>query len=153
MSKALDNFIDNRKKFSRFPVERVAVIHKGGGFANLCIKNSIDSIDRTTGVKIMSGWLIIKTINNDCDIISHFWNISADNKHFDTTPLIDNNFEYIADPEVLCFGQENLGKLKSLTCYALSQNENNYIAIEMFEGKVVAHKIADLSNLNIFQFK
>lgn len=74
MLKALDNFINNRKKFSRYLVETVAVMQKGDGFANQCVKNSFDNLDLSIGVKIISGWIMVKTnpIDSQCIIHSHF---------------------------------------------------------------------------------
>jgi hypothetical protein len=153
MSKALDNFINNRKKFSRFPIERVAVKQIGGGFANQCVKNSFDNLDLSIGVKIISGWIIMNSINDDCDIIPHFWNSDDNGNHFDTTPLSNDILKYIIDTEIGIFGQENLEKLRTLNCHSFAQRGNKYIVFEMIGGKGTEHKIADLSNSNIFQFK
>ena len=154
MSKSLDNFINNRKKFSHFIVERVAVMQKGDGFANQCVKNAFDNLDLSIGVKIISGWIVEETnpIDNQCVIHSHFWNVDSNGNYFDTTPLASDYFQYVVDMEVAVYAEHNLENLRSLLCFSLMQIENEYIAFDMVQGKDVQRKITDLSNSNIFKF-
>ncbi len=124
------------------------------GTANTCVKNAFD-VNFLGNGKIISGWLIRKTNeeNSSCVIHPHFWNIDTLDNHFDTTPLENGTFTYIVDQELAIYGQENLELLTSLVCYSLIQYGDEYTAFEIIKGKVVQHKIADLSNSNIFKFK
>ena|GEM_PF-1657014 len=153
--KNIDNFINNRKKFSRYLVDRVAVMQIGGGLANNCVKNAFDNLDLSIGMKIISGWIIGKTIpvDNQCVIHSHFWNVDSNGNYFDTTPLASDYFEYVIDMELAVFAESNHEKLRSLVCFSLIQFESEYIAFDMLQGKDVKEKIADLSNSIIFKFK
>ena len=130
-------------------------MQKGDGFANQCVKNAFDNLDLSIGVKIICGWLVGKPNekNNLCVIHPHFWNVDALGNYFDTTPLANEIYTYVVDQGLAFYGQENLELLSSLVCYSLIQCGDEYTAFEIIQGKDVQHKIADLSNSNIFKFK
>jgi hypothetical protein len=155
MTQAIDNFINDRSKFSRYRVERVSVENRGGGSLNNCEQNAFDNIDFSLGMKLISGWVIKKenpTVN-ECIIQSHFWNSDKNDNHFDTTPLQQDYFEYIVDIELAVFAERNQENLRSLLCFSLIQNKNEYSVFDKLLGKDLQNKISDLSNLNIFKFK
>jgi hypothetical protein len=157
MYRATKDLMINRQSFSQYPIKQVFVEYKGGGVANDCFKNAIDTIDEQAGISVVSGWLVWKYLakSNKTVINQHYWNADKNGKYFDTTPLPlpSSEFEYVIDMKLARYGQENHESIKSSVCYSLLYSDGEYVAYEEVDGKPVKHKIENLSEKNIFKFK
>ncbi len=155
MFKATKDLIKNRQIYSPYPIKQVFVENIGGGISNDCFKNAINNIDEPNGISVVSGWLVWKfDEKNKITVINqHFWNADRSGRYFDTTPLPDRQFEYVIDMKLAIYGQENHEKIKSSVCYSLVYGDGQYQAYEESDGKVISHKIENLSEKYIFKFK
>lgn len=153
MFKATREFIKQRQKFTPYPVVEVFnVEQRGGGQQNNCFINSCESIDRSKGVKITSGWLVggFNKLTGKTEIIQHYWNVNKDGTFFDTTPDIGNNVEYVIDTQVMYYSQKNLDLLDSCVCSSLLYVNEKYTAINEVNGQLVFSEIEDLRVENLF---
>ena len=114
MLKAISLLISQRQQFSKLTVQVLKVKNIGGGYANECLNNAFNQIDRDKSIKIASGWIVGKTdtVTGSTFILQHFWNADSDGNHFDTTPLA-KHFVYVLDMEMLNYCQKHFKILKS----------------------------------------
>jgi len=154
MYKATRDFIKARQQFSKYVVEQVSVKQIDGGERNDCFNNACDTIDRTKGIKHTSGWIIGKfnKFTNSTEIIQHFWNVDKDGNHFDTTPLIGSEFEYVIDCEINAYGQQHYDDVDSCVASSLLLKNGKFVAVDADQnGRLVYRNIKDLSTNNFFE--
>jgi hypothetical protein len=154
MYKATRDFIKARQQHSMYVVEKVSVKQVGGGKANDCFNNACETIDRSKGIKLTSGWIVGKfnKFNNSTEIIQHFWNVDKEGNHFDTTPLIGLEFEYVIDCEINAYGQKNYDEVDSCVSSSLLLKDGKFVAVKNCEnGKLIFHNIESLSTNNLFK--
>lgn len=154
MYKATRDFIKARQQFSKYVVEQVSVKQIDGGKPNDCFNNACDAIDRTKGIKHTSGWIIGKfnKFTNSTEIIQHFWNVDKDGNHFDTTPLIGSEFEYVIDCEINAYGQQNYDNVDSCVASSLLLKNGKFVAVDVGQnGRLVYRNIESLSTNKLFE--
>ena len=154
MYKATRDFIKARQQFSKYVVEQVSVKQIDGGERNDCFNNACDTIDRTKGIKHTSGWIIGKfnKFTNSTEIIQHFWNVDKDGNHFDTTPLIGSEFEYVIDCEINAYGQQHIDNLDSCVASSLLLKNGKFFAVDADQnGRLVYRNIGSLSTNKLFE--
>lgn len=153
MYKVTRDLIKKRQRFSKYLIEKVAVKQIGGGNANDCFGNACEMIDRTRGIKITSGWIVGKNnkYKNSTEIVQHFWNVDKFGNHFDTTPLIGSDVEYVVDSEINSYGQENYDSVDSCVASSLLFKDGNFLAVDITEsGNLIFRKIESLDTKNLF---
>lgn len=154
MYKATRDFIKARQQHSKYVVEKVSVKQVGGGKANDCFNNACDTIDRSKGIKHTSGWIVGKfnKFKNSTEIIQHFWNVDKDGNHFDTTPLIGSDVEYVIDCEINAYGQQNYDEVDSCVASSLLLKDGKFVAVDIAEnGRLIFRNIESLSTNNLFK--
>ena len=154
MYKATRDFIKARQQFSKYVVEQVSVKQIVGGERNDCFNNACDTIDRTKGIKHTSGWIIGKfnKFTNSTEIIQHFWNVDKDGNHFDTTPLIGSEFEYVIDCEINAYGQQHYDNVDSCVASSLLLKNGKFVAVDADQnGRLVYRNIGSLSTNKLFE--
>jgi hypothetical protein len=154
MYKATRDFIKARQQFSKYVVEQVSVKQIDGGEPNDCFNNACDTIDRTKGIKLTSGWIIGKfnKFTNSTEIIQHFWNVDKDGNHFDTTPLIGSEFEYVIDCEINAYGQQHYDNVDSCVASSLLLKNGKFVAVDADQnGRLVYRNIGSLSTNKLFE--
>lgn len=139
MLKATRDFIKARSKFTQYtPYVRTDVKRIGGGEANKCFENSCVqrdlSIDTETKVVCMSGWLVqpYKKATNSTAIIQHWWNVDNAGNHFDTSPLINGNEEYVLDFDIYEFGRVHLDKIRGNVTMSLLYQDGKFSLLKDF---------------------
>lgn len=154
MYKATRDFIKARQQFSKYVVEQVSVKQIDGGKPNDCFNNACDAIDRTKGIKHTSGWIIGKfnKFTNSTEIIQHFWNVDKDGNHFDTTPFIGSEFEYVIDCEINAYGQQHYDDVDSCVASSLLLKNGKFVAVDTAQnGRLVYRNIDDLETKKLFE--
>lgn len=153
MYKVTRDLIKKRQKFSKYLIEKVIVKQIGGGKPNDCFGNACEMIDRTRGIKITSGWIVGKynKYKNSTEIVQHFWNVDKFGNHFDTTPLISSDVEYVVDSDINSFGQKNYDNVDSCVASSLLFEDGNYVAVDIKDnGNLIFRKIESLDTKNLF---
>jgi hypothetical protein len=154
MYKATRDFIKARQQFSKYVVEQVSVKQIDGGEPNDCFNNACDTINRTKGIKLTSGWIIGKfnKFTNSTEIIQHFWNVDKDGNHFDTTPFIGSEFEYVIDCEINAYGQQHYDNVDSCVASSLLLKNGKFVAVDADQnGRLVYRNIGSLSTNKLFE--
>lgn len=132
MYRATREFIKARQPYAKYPIEKIFGVNKiGGGIENDCFHNSYNSIDREKRHTIVSGWVIgpYDFINNCVPIIQHWWNVDGLGKHFDTSPNIADNFEYVIDMELAEFGKDNFDMVKAVVTKSLMYRDGDFYRV------------------------
>lgn len=154
MYKATRKLIEARLKFSPYVIDVVSNVKKiGGGEANDCLDNAVNEQINGSGVKVVSGWLVDRYNEQGkyTEITQHWWNVDAQGNHYDTTPNIDDDFEYVMDPAICAFGEKHAEQIETNICSSLVQYSNGtYLAINLVNNKIVATPIPDVSNESLF---
>lgn len=119
MYRATRDFIEARQKQTEFKLQTPSVKRIGGGEPNKCFENAMAVVKKgkQEGLNYiaLSGWLVqpYDKVNNCTAIIQHWWNGDGEGSHFDTTPLINVNEEYVLDFALYEFSRTNFGRIKS----------------------------------------
>jgi hypothetical protein len=158
MYKATREFIKARQPYSKYSLYvREDVKRIGGGIKNKCFENSLAAKESGTrdNIKVvcMSGWLVqpYDKKNNATAILQHWWNVNSLGEHFDTSPLNNEEEEYVLDFDIYQFSQENLDKIKSNVTKNLMLQDGIFYRLENFETM----EFTELNNLqieNLFTF-
>jgi len=137
MFKATRDFIKARHKFTQYtPYVRTDVKRIGGGEANKCFENSCAQRDKSIGtdtkVVCMSGWLVqpYNKLTNSTAILQHWWNVDGTGKHFDTSPLINDNEEYVLDFAIYEFGRIHFDNIKSNVTMSLLYQDGKFSVLK-----------------------
>lgn len=153
MYKATRMLIEARQKYSPFEVTKIMNVRKtGGGVAAECFLNACAE-QTHSGAKVVSGWLVDRynAAGGYTEITQHWWNVDAAGRHYDTTPNVDDEFEYVMDPAICVYGQIHMDKIQSCICSSLVlKNDNTFLAINLVNSKLVATPITDVSNESLF---
>lgn len=153
MYKATRQLIAARQKHAYYVVEPVKVQNIGGGRANDCFYNATDVLDADSETKLVGGWIVAPFCKdtNSTAIISHFWN-SKNGKHFDTTPGIPSDYEYVVDMNLVVYGQKHYDNLASNVCTSLLLQHNVFHLVSSDAGeRVCAIGVAkELNCKNLF---
>lgn len=120
MYKATRELIKARQVHTNFVVQVVTVKNIGGGRKNDCFNNACDYLEKTR-CKIVSGWLVNRYdhFTNSTEIIQHFWNTNEEGIFVDTTPIMQGDFEYVIDTDLLIYCQDNLDDINNCVCSSL----------------------------------
>ena len=154
MYKATRSLIKARQQYSRYVVEKLARVRQvGGGAPNDCFNNACAAQEREAGVQVVSGW-VVDRYNASGDftaITQHWWNVDKKGNHFDTTPGIGVDFEYVVDVAIAEFGQKYLDQIDSCVCSSLVLQTGKFLAINLVGKKIIARPIPDVSNDSLFE--
>jgi len=76
----------------------------------------------------LSGWLVqpYDKEKNCTAIIQHWWNGDSLGNHFDTTPLISGNEEYVLDYALYEFSRTNFERIKSNVAMSLLYQNGSF---------------------------
>jgi hypothetical protein len=153
MFKATRDLISARQKLSKFVIQKVTVDQLGGGNLNDCFNNSCTYKENNISSKVVSGWIVKKfdAKTNSTAIIQHYWNVTHDGQHVDTTPLIGNDFEYVIDIEIALFSQMNYDKIFECVCSSLLLSNGLYSTIKLTDDDVVTTPIKELNLESLFR--
>lgn len=140
MYKATREFIKARQKFSEFKLTIPSSVKKiGGGEPNQCFNNATKVVEdgKGKGVKYvaLSGWLVqpYNKEKNSTAIIQHWWNGDSFGNQFDTSPLINNDEEYVHDFALYEYGRINFDKIKSNLAMSLLYQNGKFEQLSNFE--------------------
>lgn len=149
MLKETKRFIKIRQPHSSTTLEVVEVKVVGGGRANDCSNNALDITEQTEGVRPITGWLVCATGNeNNFEVIQHWWNCDANDKHFDTTPSIGGVVEYVMDLNLYRFAFENYDAIDSIVASSLQIRGDKIIAVDEELGLGRKRTYRDIENLD-----
>lgn len=154
MYKATRILISERQKYSPYVIEVVSVERIGGGRMNDCFNNACDALEEFAGAKIASGWIVKKynQAQNSTEITQHFWNVSADGNHFDTTPAVSDDYEYVDDCEINEYGQANIDNLNDCVGSSLLLKDGKFFAVNNSSTGLVFNPIESLKTSNLFLY-
>ena len=132
MYKATRDFIAARQSHTEFRLQTPTVKRIGGGEANKCFENAMAIVNqgKAEGVKYvaLSGWLVqpYDKEKNCTAIIQHWWNGDESGNQFDTSPLINDNEEYVLDFALYEFIRANFEQIKSNVAMSLLYQNNQF---------------------------
>jgi len=133
MYRATREFIQARQKHTDFRLSIISNVRKvGGGKANKCFENSCayTKASKLNGDKIvsLSGWLVqpYDKEKNCTAIIQHWWNGDVNGNHYDTSPLIGNDEEYVLDFALYEYSRINIEKIKSNVAMSLLYQDGEF---------------------------
>lgn len=157
MYKATRDFIKARKLFTNgYPLKKIDNVKKiDGGVENKCYSNSYNFKEENAKIGkrmfMISGWLIqpYHKESNSVSIIAHWWNADEHGNHFDTSPQILNNEEYVQDYDLYRFCIENDERLQTHVAYDLLYQNGTYQVL--IDGEIMMFKeINNLKTENLF---
>lgn len=125
MYRATRDFITARQRQTEFKLTMPQVKRIGGGKANKCFENAMAVVEKgkAEGVRYvaLSGWLVqpYDKEKNCTAIIQHWWNGDSAGNQFDTSPLINDNEEYVLDFALYEFSRTNFERIKSNVAMSL----------------------------------
>ena len=140
MYRATRDFMSARQKFTEFKLSIPTNVKRiGGGKANDCFGNSVAFVEegKANGIKYvsLSGWLVqpYNKEKNSTSIIQHWWNGDSLGNHFDTSPLINDNEEYVLDFALYEYSRINFEKIKSNVAMSLLYQNGIFELLTNFE--------------------
>jgi hypothetical protein len=125
MYRATRDFLTARQRQTEFKLITPQVKRIGGGEANKCFENAMAVVEKgkAEGVRYvaLSGWLVqpYDKEKNCTAIIQHWWNGDSAGNQFDTSPLINDNEEYVLDFALYEFSRTNFERIKSNVAMSL----------------------------------
>lgn len=149
MYRATRELIKARQLHTDYVVEVVTVKKMGGGEANQCFQNATDDEMLSQGNKVVSGWIVnsFDSINRSTAIVQHWWNIDKNGNYFDTTPIDDDQKEYVVDCDIAAFGQANFDELSNLVAISLLFKDNKFYGVN---DKISIQSLPSLATANLF---
>jgi hypothetical protein len=149
-------FIDDRQLHAGAKLMVVNVKLVGGKRPNDCSNNALDTVDEMDGARPITGWLVnpVNPLTGEVEILAHWWNADATGNHFDTTPCMYNNAEYVEDLDLYMFAHKNYDAIDSIVASSLKYKDGSYIACEanLKVSKVIAERsISSLTNKELFK--
>lgn len=156
MRSETSQFIADRQSHASQTLQVVNVELVQGGKPNDCSNNAIDlaETDEESGIRPITGWLVhpIHPTHGVVEIIAHWWNCDKSGKHFDVTPALINNAEYVVDLDLYFFAYENYDAIASIVASSLKFKDGKYTACEAVAGSLVHREraIQSLSNRELF---
>ena len=140
MYKATRDFINARQKFSEYKLSIPTNVKRiGGGNANDCFGNSVAFVEegKAKGIKYvcLSGWLVqpYNKEKNSTSIIQHWWNGDSQGNQYDTSPLINDNEEYVLDFALYEYSRINIERIKSNVAMSLLYQNGIFELLTNFE--------------------
>ena len=137
MYKATRDFIKAREKYCPGNLVVPRKVEKlGTGEPFKCFENSRNFVaeKKTIGEKYvsLSGWVIkpYDKVNDSTEIIQHWWVGDGKGNHFDTSPYISDNEEYVLDFNIYNFAFENYEKIKSCVAMSLLYKGNKFYLLK-----------------------
>ena len=151
MFAATRKFIKKRQRHSKYVVEKVSVRQVGGGLPNDCFNNAYKVLDRTKGIKIVSGWVVEKhnAYTNSTEIVQHWWNIDGNGNYFDTT-FSNHNAEYIVDSALAEFTNEFYDDIDSCVGSSLLLKEDVLYRVKIEGENIHFFSIPSLETKNLY---
>lgn len=155
MREETKKFIADRQPYASAPLQLVMVTIVGGKRPNDCSNNALDTAEEMNGVRPVTGWLVCprNPIGGEVEILAHWWNADADGNHFDTTPCINNQAEYVQDLDLYVFAQRNYDAVASIVASSLKYKGGRYTALEADLSdirNVTERAIQSLANKELF---
>lgn len=153
MKKATRYFIKSRQPHCKYVVDQIANVRKlNTGLHNQCFKNAHSLINRADGVRLVSGWLIgpYDSHNNITPIIQHWWNADK-NGHFDITPDISNDYDYIIDMDLFDFASINYSNISSCIAFSLILNNSKFFIFKDNDFDITLSKPVNLNTGVLFK--
>jgi len=152
MFKATRELIKARQPHTKYVLEVVIVKQLGSGLPNKCFQNATDDKLLALGNKVVSGWVVatFDSHRQSTAIVQHWWNIDENGVYFDTTPNIEQNYEYVIDTELCDFGQQNIDNLDNLVSTSLLYQHGIFYGVENQNGSLVTKPLTSLSTANLF---
>jgi len=157
MYRATRDFIEARQKFCKWRLDVVRVQNMGGGVPNSCYTNARSSADKARGIWFVAGWIVMpyNATTNSTEIIQHWWNATANNEHFDTTPcLAMTGGEYVQDRSYFNYCCDNDPLLNSHVSSSLLLKAGSFWAVDEKPDMSLEYRaISDLSCEELFRTK
>jgi hypothetical protein len=149
-------FIEERQPHAAKPLNVVDVKLVGGKRPNDCSNNALDVVEEMDGVRPITGWLVnpVNAFTGEVEILAHWWNADAKGNHFDTTPCMYNEAEYVEDLDLYMFAQKNYNAIDSIVASSLKYKDGSYIACEanLKVSRAIAERsISSLANKELFK--
>ena len=149
-------FIEDRQPHASVPLQLVTVQIVGGKRPNDCSNNALDTVDEMEGVRPITGWLVCPPhpVTGEVEVLAHWWNADAKGKHFDTTPCINNQAEYVQDLDLYMFAHRNYDAIDSIVASSLKYKDGKYTACEadLHDIRNIRERpIASLANKVLFK--
>jgi hypothetical protein len=158
MYKVTRKFISERNKFAQpYGVAHIPNVKRiGGGLEHDCYQNACAFVKKNPlniEVAVWSGWLIqpYDKATNSTLILAHWWNITKNGEHIDTTPLYDAA-DYVQDYALMKFCSQSGEKLKTHLAHSiLYKDENFYLITDPMTNKILP--MLSLSNETLYKEK
>ena len=149
-------FIEDRQPHAAKPLKVVSVKLVGGKRPNDCSNNALDVVDEMDGVRPITGWLVnpLNPLTGEVEILAHWWNADAKGNHFDTTPCLYNEAEYVEDLDLYVFAHKNYDAIESIVSSSLKYKNGSYIACEaslQAIRTITERNISSLANKELFK--
>lgn len=121
---------ERQRHAGSFLVRHVPYVNNiGGGARGQCYSNS-HAVKTAQGrnVIMVSGWLVqpYDEKSNSTAIIQHWWNADKSGNHFDTSPFITNQEEYVQDAGIISFCVENDHLLTTHLAHSLLYRDGKF---------------------------
>jgi len=158
MYKATKDLIEERGLHVQTPLFLVEVEKINGGIPNLGYFNALNISDlynkNNSLTRVISGWLVqpLKKGTNSASITQHWWNVSEDGDHFDTTPNIDTSAEYVCDFDLYGFFIKNTNILKSPTCRNILYDYDGFSML-YDSARMLFANITSLKTEHLFEYE
>jgi len=158
MYKATRDFIAARQKQTEFKLTTPQVKRIGGGESNKCFENAMAVVDKgkAEGVRYvaLSGWLVqpYDKEKNCTAIIQHWWNGDSAGNQFDTSPLINDNEEYVLDFALYEYSRTNFERIKSNVAMSFLY-QNGKFSVLTDESEMIFVPLQELKTELLFKYE
>jgi hypothetical protein len=158
MYRATRDFIYARQKHTEFRLQTPTVKRIGGGEPNKCFQNAMAVVDggRSEGIRYvaLSGWLVqpFDKEKNCTSIIQHWWNGDSLGNQFDTSPLTNDNEEYVLDFALYEFSRTNFDKVQSNVAMSLLY-QNGQFEVLLNHEKMEFKHLSELKTEFLFRYE
>ena len=132
MYKATRIFIAERQKFCKLNLEVVRVDKVGGGKANDCSNNALDATENGDEVRTITGWLVhpYDKLTDTTEIVQHWWNRDSSGRHFDTSPGVDDDCEYVVDLDLIHYFRQNYDNINNNVAISIVLSNEKFIGVD-----------------------
>ncbi len=137
MYKATRELITARQPHANCRMEVVKVKQMGGGMANECYDNAWGVVKNDPETSVVSGWLVaaVDKRNMSTAMVSHYWNYK-NGEHFDTTPGITSDYEYVADMDLQSYVFKHCKTLDHCISMSLFFKDGGFQLVDGIDGVV-----------------
>jgi hypothetical protein len=156
MYEATRHFIEARQPYCKNKLKYIENVERvAGGIATKCFDNALALYRTKRDSRFVSGWVVNKhdPHNNLTAILQHWWVQDMTGKCYDSTPNMNEDYDYVQDMDIYWYGQDNFKDILSQVTMNLMYKANTYWLVEQVEPEFIAHPIVDLKTEIFFKFE